>query len=298
METTERSAGKNKAIPTREGLSYKEFTHEYLFPNRPVILTDGIKNWPALGKWTPDFFRTHYPTKKINVKYDRAYLVPEFIDLVERSDPARPAPYFRNEQVREVFPELLEDLKPEPCYIQPNWLKGPLYPTAGREAEIYIGGAGRSFPVLHYDANSTHAFLAQIHGDKEAILFSPDETHLMYAREQTRHQSHITDVSKVDLKKFPLFAQATAYTAVLKPGHLLFIPSRWWHSARMLSTSITVSYNVANRSNWKGLKDEVLHHASFGHPLRKPAYATYLTLLGWAKTVADFLPGGTPAAEG
>src|SRR5205085_2446748 len=184
---------------------------------------------------------------------------PDFISKVENSGPGKIAPYYRNIEVRSVFPELMEDLTPTPPYVLPNWLRGPFYPSAGREAEIYIGGAGGGFPFLHYDSNSTHAFLGQVYGDKEAILYSPDQTDCVYPKgeDENRHHSHITDVETPDFGKFPKFESAVAYRSVLKAGHLLFIPNRWWHTARMLSPSITISYNVANASNWKNVIDEV-----------------------------------------
>ncbi len=51
-------------IDKREGLSRKEFLHEYVLKNRPVVLKDGAKGWPALSKWTPEFFREHYGSKE------------------------------------------------------------------------------------------------------------------------------------------------------------------------------------------------------------------------------------------
>jgi hypothetical protein len=40
---------------------------------------------------------------------------------------------------------------------------------------------------------------------------------------------------------------------VLEPGEMLFVPSHWWHTTKMLSPSITVSINVLNQSNWHEL---------------------------------------------
>ncbi len=293
MSTAATLVQERRALPVRAGLRYRQFAAEHLLPNQPAVLSDGVRSWPAVGKWTPEFFRLTYPKKSISI-YNRAYSMADFIDLVEKSAPEQPAPYFRNEQVRQVFPELLADLLPVPPYIQPNWLRGPFPPSEGREAEIYIGGCGRSFPFLHYDAFSTHAFLAQIHGVKEVVLYSPEDTPFMYAKDRPRHHSQISDITNVDPGKFPLFAKATAYHATLEPGNLLFIPSRWWHTARMLSPSITVSYNVANRSNWARVRDELLYDARYGHPLRPPVMAVYLTLLGWGHRLADLLPGVAP----
>ena len=280
----------NAAIETRSNLTYAEFVKEYLNPNRPVILTDGLKGWAAVGKWTPQFFRDNYRTKSATIG-DRTYAMGELMDLVESSGPGRIAPYFRNQAVKTVFPELLGDLNPTPPYVTPNWLRGPFYPSDGRDAEIYIGGAGGAFPFIHYDSNSTHAFLAQVYGDKEAVLYSPKESEYMYPKTvpKQRHHSLITDTENPDLVRFPLFAKATAYRGVIKAGHLLFIPSRWWHTARMLSPSITVSYNVANHSNWANVTDEVCYKARCTKPGLSPVFAIYMMMLGWGQSLVDLL---------
>jgi len=275
-------------IESRANITYAEFAREYLLPNRPVILTDGLKDWPAVGKWNPAFFREHYRTKQVSID-GRDHALGELMDLVENSAAGHVAPYYRNVAVKNAFPELLNDISPMPPYVLPNWLRGPFYPSDGRDAEIYIGGAGGAFPFVHYDSNSTHAFLAQVYGDKEAVLYSPDDTEYMYPKTESkvRHHSRITDTENPDLAKFPLFAKAKAYRGVLKAGHLLFIPSRWWHTARMLSPSITISYNVVNHSNWNNVRDEICYKARCTNRLLVPPLYLYMTIMGWGWSFLD-----------
>lgn len=279
-------------IERRSNLTYDEFSREYLIPNRPVIITDGLKEWRAVGKWTPDFFENQYRSKPLTIG-GQTYAMGDFIERVKTSAAGRVAPYFRNELVKLVFPELLGDLTPTPSYILPNWLRGPFYPSAGRDAEIYIGGTGGAFPFLHYDANSTHAFLGQVYGDKEAVLYAPEDTENLYPKveKQLRHQSWITDTETPDLGRFPLFAKAKAYRGTIKAGHLLFIPNRWWHTARMLTPSITISYNVANHSNWDNVTDEICYKARASTPLLSPVMSGYMKLLGCGQTLVDRLKG-------
>ena len=65
-----------------------------------------------------------------------------------------------------------------------------------------------------------------------------------------RNHSLIKDIERPDLQKYPEFLKAVPTTFFLEPGELLFVPSHWWHTARILSPSITVSINVLNQSNW------------------------------------------------
>ena len=40
-------------IERRQRLSYEEFEEAYMFANKPVIVTDAIRQWKALSRWTP-----------------------------------------------------------------------------------------------------------------------------------------------------------------------------------------------------------------------------------------------------
>ena len=54
-------------IDKREKLSLKEFLHEYVLKNRPVVLTDAARGWKAISKWSPEFFREKYGEKRVPV---------------------------------------------------------------------------------------------------------------------------------------------------------------------------------------------------------------------------------------
>jgi hypothetical protein len=47
-----------------------------------------------------------------------------------------------------------------------------------------------------------------------------------------------------------------------RPCETLFVPSGWWHTARILEPSITVSANAVNASNWEGFVSDYLRSAS------------------------------------
>lgn len=71
-------------VARRSGLSYEEFARDYLWPCRPVILSDAIEAWPANGKWTMDFFKTRYATKEVTID-GKTYQVGKLIDLIHAS---------------------------------------------------------------------------------------------------------------------------------------------------------------------------------------------------------------------
>src|SRR5438045_3990797 len=40
-------------------LSRREFRREYLYPGRPVVITDVTESWPARSRWSLEYFRSH-----------------------------------------------------------------------------------------------------------------------------------------------------------------------------------------------------------------------------------------------
>jgi histone arginine demethylase JMJD6 len=245
-------------IDRRAGLTRAEFEREYLSPPRPVILTDAMSHWRALGRWTPQFFKNEYGDLEVVVD-DEAMALRDLIDRVEVSTSERPAPYLRNQLLAKWPPELSADVFPMPECTQPDWLESRFFPSPHRlsSVEVYIGGRGARFPVLHYDADHTHAFLMQLYGDKEYIVFGPDQTPFMYPRDgRSTNKSRIDDVLEPDLLSFPLFDQAQGVRFQLHPGEMLFVPAGWWHTARILSPSVTVSINSLNRANSAAFRND------------------------------------------
>lgn len=80
-----------------EKLSKKEFIENYYKPQRPVVITNQIDDWPAFSKWNFDYLRevagdknvplydgrkTDY-TKKVN-EPDFTMTMSEYIDILEK----------------------------------------------------------------------------------------------------------------------------------------------------------------------------------------------------------------------
>src|SRR2546425_8721197 len=151
-------------IDRRAGLSREQFEREYLLPLRPVIVTDGISRWGASGKWSPQFFKENYGSLEIEVDGE-TMLLHELIDRVETSSEENPAPYLRNQVLAEWPPELAADVSPMPDCTRPNWLESRFFPSGSdmSSVEVYIGGEGAQFPILHWDGLHTHAFLMQLY---------------------------------------------------------------------------------------------------------------------------------------
>ena len=103
------------SIDKRANLSKKEFINEYVKPGIPVVVTDAAKDWKAMGKFTPDFFKSNYGQLIKKVK-EVDYKISDYIDLMLKSTPEDPSPYPFNLNVEKYFPELMSDIMPHLLY--------------------------------------------------------------------------------------------------------------------------------------------------------------------------------------
>jgi len=272
----------------RDDLPYEEFLTRFVWRNQPIIIRGAARDWPALKLWTPDYFRRRFPDRPVQVSYSSRITFSEFIDGVEKSSYDEPGPYMYRLFLHESLPEVLPDLVPQNPYAFPGRYASPLLPEYWRRPDGYIklliGGVGGGFPVLHYDTENVHATVTEIYGDKEFILFPPGDGAYLYPRPDQPNHSLIANPTEPDLTQFPLASKATCYRTVLGPGDMVFIPCGWWHTARVLTPSISVGTNILERSNWAGFVREVAP----GRPVTRPKA---LLKLGYFRTVGMALDG-------
>lgn len=282
MKTPRHSVPAALEVDRCAGLTHRDFIDRYLRPLKPVISLDAIAQWPAMSRWTPEFFVQRFGDRTITIdKQD--YTFADFMSLVMGSTPERPSPYFRNVLLENWAPELLADIAPMPHHTRPNWLDSRFFPgkSSLTSVELYIGGKGATFPVLHYDNMHTHAFLMQIYGSKEYVFFPPGQTEYLYPRGGSESNKSSVDLDHPDLERFPRFAQAVPSRCILKAGEMLFVPAGWWHTARILEPTITISANTVNSSNWAPfIHDYVLSAARHRAAPRATAMSAYLRVFG------------------
>jgi hypothetical protein len=264
-------------------LGCDRYVREYVLPLKPVIITGALEHWAARKKWTLEFFQERYGNLPLEVD-GRSLSMAQLIAEVEASTPHAPAPYLRNFPVKDLPTALQADIAPMPPCTGPNWLDHPLITARASltYTELYIGGKGAKFPVLHYDGLHTHAFLMQIQGVKEYVGFAPDQTPYMYNRSgaEQANVSEINDVENWDIDRFALFGNAKGIRFTLHPGETLFMPSGWWHTARILSPSITVSINGANGANWSDFRKDFCRYYMTGRKLPPWFVNAYLLFVG------------------
>ncbi len=269
------------AVATVDATQAGDFYDQHVLGSRPAVVRNAT-TWPAFGKWSLDFFRTRFADHIIHAG-DRDWRMADFIDRIEQSTPEDPAPYLREWPINRELPALLPDITPAPAVTLPNWINGNLLPKRwkiyGGVPELLIGGNGSGFPYLHFDAYHQHAFITQIVGDKNFVMFDPKDTPFLYPIGGDSLKTQLVDVRNVDLDRFPLFANATPITFRLRAGETVFVPAGWWHVTYIDEPTIAVSLNTANASNWKAMSRDMSLESDGVKRLIKRAY---LQMLGAA----------------
>ena len=263
------------------GLVLRDFVARYRKPRRPVILTDALADWPARQRYTPDFFKREHGDRLIRIR-GRDYRLREVIELQQASVEQLPAPYpctFSDCKT------LLPDISPRFACSLPSRHASALIPASVFEwvnhLELFFGGPGWQFPYLHYDYLRMHAWIAQIHGDKEFTLYDAGQEALLYVDPDKPWLSQVEHSEAPDLERYPLFRQARYRKVVVHAGEALFLPCGTWHTARCLNVGITVAFDQLGADNWSDFVGEVrAAERRAARPVRASLLGAYLTLLG------------------
>jgi hypothetical protein len=275
-------------IERKRSLSRRDFVSGYLRARRPVVLTEALAEWAALKTFSPEFFRSAFADAPVQVR-GRGCRLGDVIDAQLASSSDRPAPYPCTLSRGGAW---LRQVTPRPQCSLPSRHANPLVPQSIFELvnhlEIFFGGPGAAFPYLHYDMLRMHAWIAQVHGEKEFTLYERGQEHLLYVSAKLPWLSTVQDLHDHD--RYPLLRQARSHTVVLRPGDLLFIPCGTWHTARCLGMNITVAFDQLEASNWREfVGDVVTEQRRRGRRWRALVYGLYLRLLGPVLDFAELL---------
>jgi histone arginine demethylase JMJD6 len=286
----ETSASPTKALDRRAGLSKAEFVAEYLNPGRPVILTDAAHAWPLYKHCTPGYFRSRYGQHEIHVR-GIEYRLADLLDLLEASTEEDPSPYPCKLSIPHEFRDLLNEISPRFEYSLPDRQANPLVPQRlfqnVNNLEIFFGGRGGQFPYLHYDVLRLHAWITQLHGEKEFTLFEPGQEDLLYVNPSTPWQSSIKNHHSPDYTRYPLFREARRQTVVIRAGETLFLPCGWWHTARSLNLTISIAFDQLGPDNWPAFIGDVVGGGRQRKHFRTLVLGAYLQSIGRLLNVAE-----------
>jgi ribosomal protein L16 Arg81 hydroxylase len=258
IPATTMEAVRYEPVDRCSGLSVREFKKQY-YNRRPVVMTDGIKDWGARSTWTFDNFKSRYgksivsayPYENGSYRADREQRMPlaDYIGKILLYDfDSYPYYLIYNASLLQEHIELWADFsEPKYCF---DWFK--FIPEFMRfpSPRLYLGPKG-AISTLHQDRWGTHFWMAQLEGRKRWILFSPDQAELLYSTKVTgdliRYQ---VQPEKPDLERFPLFKKTKGVECTIGPGDLLIVPGNWLHWVISLDPTLSLTHNYMGPGNF------------------------------------------------
>lgn len=231
-----------RQIPETEPPSRADFFRLYVKRSRPVVLKGAIRDWPAVGKWSPRYLREAFGARQVPVAETNAdghfydakngfrYAQWKVSDYVAAAEGERPAAQYMSFPVSQFVPELLGDIRMPVYCDQSGW----------SHSRFWFAGPGTVTPMHRDLPENLYALVA---GRKRFLFFDRRETRNMYSHSlfsKVPNESRV-DPEKPDLESFPRFQRATRYECIVEAGDLLYIPSLWWHHATALETSLSIN---------------------------------------------------------
>jgi histone arginine demethylase JMJD6 len=261
-------------------ISYDEFIKEFYLPGIPVVFKNASKVWKANGLFTPDYFRKNFGERKTVVK-GKDYTMSELLDSVESSSVENPAPYPIKYNIQDVLPEIVPLITPQGMkYAEPNYFQSKFFPSVviGSATELFLGGPGGKFPVVHLDYYHTNAWVTQLYGDKNFTVFPPGQDELLYPKPHNPWESDV-NIFEPDYEKFPKYRNATPITVTIKQGETIFVPAGTWHTAESLTPSISVIFDQINSKNYDQYIKDVWNEKKKKNPVKALAILVYLNMI-------------------
>ncbi len=231
-------------IPRRHRLSTREFFDDFYTAGRPVIITGMMDHWPAMNKWSLDYFADRCGNAEVQVQFGRnsnqhyeldkqrhekTMRFAEYVNLVRTQSPTNDfyMTAYNDSRNRSALASLWNDVPPMPEYLDPNSVDSGF---------LWFGPAGTITP-FHHDL--TNNFMAQIIGRKRIVLVPATEIASMYNHE---HCFTYVDARAVDYQRFPDMRRVRPLECVLNPGEILFLPVGCWHFVEGMEVSVTMSF--------------------------------------------------------
>lgn len=279
-----------ETIDRRANLTYDEFISKYQKPGIPVILENATNVWKSNLMFTPEYFKENFGDR-ITYHQNTKYSMSEILDIAAKSTKTNPAPYPIKFDLLTQLPEVLTHMDPISLNLaKPNWLLSKVFPKKKMDhrIDLFIGGPGNRY-TIHKDVYNVHAWLIQLYGEKEVIMFPRGQEDLMYAGKIGVQQCvSPIDISNPDFEKYPKFKDATPMKITLKAGEVAYIPSGIWHTTMANVHNISIIVDQLNKTNYKGWKTEIYNYKSYYSKPRAIFDYCAATAIGTACLVSEF----------
>ena len=238
---------KLQEIPRVGSLSKEEFTRDYLRPQKPVVIKDCIRDWPAYDKWDFNYIRQVAGDKMVPLYDNRpvdhrdgfnephaTMRMRDYLDLLER-EPTKYRIFLWN--VMKEVPELQKDFA-FPDFGIPLMKGLPM---------LFFGGMD-SYTFMHYDIDLANIFHFHFAGKKECILFPQSESKYLYKIPHSLITHESIDFANPDYQKWPGLRRAEGFRTFLEHGEVLYMPEGYWHYMRYITPGFSMSLRSIARN--------------------------------------------------
>ncbi|ATB47932.1 cupin-like domain-containing protein [Corallococcus macrosporus] len=235
-------------VPERMPLdNHRAFYERIEANNKPVILTEAMKGWPAAERWTFDYFATKYRDVSVPVEWlqynakatggvervgrVRKMRMQEYVDTLKAKDGETPGYLIGNDLFR-TLPELHKDVRFDEYAVQRKLTE-----------QLFFMGPRGTFTQLHLDrAHNLHAVMV---GRKQWQLYSPSRDKALSPAKLSHPWSVVSahDLTPHGGKPEQLpGGLAPDYDFILEAGEILYLPYGWWHRVYTVEDAIATNY--------------------------------------------------------
>lgn len=236
-----------KTVDKVETISKENFIKHYFKPQKPLIITEQIKDWPAYKKWNLNFIQKLagdkivplYDDRPVDYKdgFNEAHAKMKMHDYIEllKKEPTRYRIFLWN--ILKEIPELQNDYQ---------------YPDLGLKLikglpMLFFGGRD-SYTFMHYDIDLANILHFHFEGKKECILFSQSENKYLYKVPHSLITREDIDFNDPNLEKWPALKKASGFIAHLEHGNILYMPEGYWHYMRYITPGFSMSLRAMPRN--------------------------------------------------
>ena len=241
-----------QAVPTFDAIDPLVFHNQFYEPQKPVVLKNLAKKWPAYSKWNWNFFKELVGNKIVgiynNIKSD-AYTpintaddyktFGEYIDMISEG-PAGWRIFLFN--IFDHAPELVQDF---------TWPEELMKGFVKKYPMLFVGGA-TSITHMHFDIDLSHILHTQFAGRKRVLLFPFGEQYKLYRKPyevlSLADFSNYYKDGKLNYEDFPALKLARGYEVILDHGDTLFMPAGYWHHMEYLDSGFAMSLRALQPS--------------------------------------------------
>lgn len=236
-------------------LSPEEFQANWT--DRPFILTEPVKAWPAYNNWTVGSLLARYGKTKFRAEAVN-WAMRTYGDYMADNSDESPLYLFDRSFVSKMGLSVgSPETTPDASYWPPTCFAEDFFSVLGDDRPDHqwlIIGPERSGSKFHKDPNATSAWNAVLRGPKYWIMFpsstkQPPPPGVFVSDDQSEVTSPLSIAEW--LLGFHAEARRTpgCVEGICGEGEILHVPSGWWHLVVNLEPSIAITQNFIPRGH-------------------------------------------------